>query len=96
MCAQLAYFEWLRTTKRPVIQPWQTPVYSDNGFSLLGRVLERITNQTYEESLACVLSEPLGLNGTSTTLPANGSNVFALEGDFSISSWGQDAFLSEG
>jgi CubicO group peptidase (beta-lactamase class C family) len=71
-------------------------VYSDNGFALLGRVLERITNQTYEESLASVLSEPLGLNSTSTTLPPEGSNAFALEGDFAVSSWGQDAFLSEG
>jgi hypothetical protein len=86
----------LKSAKRPVTAPWQTPIYSDNSFSLLGRILERITNQTYEESLASVLGEPLNLNSSRTTLPPNGSNVFALEGDFTVSSWGQDAFLSEG
>ena len=91
------YFGWMKSTKRPVHLPWGRVVYADGGYGLLARVVERITNQTFEESLVSLLGEPLGLNSTSTTLPPNGSNVFALQADgFTTSSWGLDAFLSEG
>lgn len=76
--------------------PWGTVAYSDNGYALLGRVLERLTNKTYEESLASSLGTPLDLTSTSTTLPPNGSNIFALQGDSTASSWGLDNRLSEG
>ena len=97
-CTRELYFDWMKNMKRPVHLPWDRAVYSDNHFALLGRVLERITNQTYEESLISVLGEPLGLDATSTTLPPNGSNVFALQSALGLagSSWGFDAFLSEG
>ena len=76
--------------KRPVTTPWQTAEYSDAGYSILGRVLERLTGMTYEEAIHNILSAALGLNSTSTTIPT-GDDVNALAiTDIPITTWGFD------
>jgi CubicO group peptidase (beta-lactamase class C family) len=86
----------MKDVKRPVIPVFQTAIYSDAGFGVLGRVLERLTNQTYEEALKTHLSEPLGLKFTGAREPpAEGLNALAIppgEGESQglFSSWAQD------
>ncbi|KAH7353176.1 beta-lactamase/transpeptidase-like protein [Pyrenochaeta sp. MPI-SDFR-AT-0127] len=58
---------------------FKTVLNSDVGFGVLGRVLERLTNQTYDEALKSVLGAPLGLSSTSTIMPpSEGPNTLAL------------------
>lgn len=52
----------MKDLKRPVMPAFQTAMYSDAGFGLLGQVLEKLTNQTYEDALQTYLAEPLSLN----------------------------------
>jgi CubicO group peptidase (beta-lactamase class C family) len=44
----LAGFLAMMKEKRPVSSPWRTPAYSDAGYAILGRVLERLTGVKYE------------------------------------------------
>lgn len=81
----------MRDIKRPVIPAFQTAMYSDAGFGILGRVLERLTNQTYAEALQSVLAHPLGLKSTSSIVPPDeGLNALAIPGNSAESSWGKD------
>ncbi|MEU9700729.1 serine hydrolase domain-containing protein [Streptomyces sp. NPDC047981] len=41
--------------------PGERASYSQAAFNLLGRVLEKVTGQTYEQAIASLLLEPLGL-----------------------------------
>ena len=69
-------------------------MYADGGFTVLGQVLERISGMKYEEAIHNILSIPLGLNNTSTTLPPEG-NLNALILDFGpATSWGFDNQLT--
>ena len=87
----LAFLAEMRDLKRPVIPSFQTALYSDSGFGVLGRILERLTNQTYAEALKSVLAVPLGLNGTSSiVMPDKGLNAIAIPGSSAESSWGKD------
>jgi CubicO group peptidase (beta-lactamase class C family) len=87
----LAFLAEMRDVKRPVIPAFQTALYSDSGFGVLGRILERLTNQTYAEALQTVLAGPLGLKGTSSiVLPDKGLNALAIPGNYAESSWGKD------
>jgi CubicO group peptidase (beta-lactamase class C family) len=85
----------MRDAKRPVAPVFQTALYSDAGFGILGQVLERLTNQTYAETLQSVLAGPLGLDSTSSiVMPSEGLNAIVMPGDFTVSSWGFDNQLS--
>lgn len=68
----------LRDTKHPVIAPFRSSVYSDNGFALLTVILERITCRPYREAIIQVLAEPLGLDDLTATQP-NGTDVNAID-----------------
>lgn len=81
----------MRTRKRPVVPPFQTALYSDAGFGILGRVLERLTGLPYADAMQSVLLAPLGLNSTSATEPRREDlNAVVLPGGFAESSWGFD------
>ncbi|KAJ4304649.1 hypothetical protein N0V90_000175 [Kalmusia sp. IMI 367209] len=81
----------MRDLKRPIIPAFQTAVYSDAGFGVLGRVLERLTNQTYEDALQTHLAKPLRLPSTGGKLPvAEGLNALAIPGNSSVTGWGKD------
>lgn len=83
----------MRNNKPPTAPVFTTPLYSDSGFGVLGRVLERLTNLTYDEAIKAVLDKPLGINAT-TFAPkgTNGTNVNAIivPGSAAESSWGVD------
>ncbi|MEV6243402.1 serine hydrolase domain-containing protein [Lentzea sp. NPDC051838] len=42
----------------------ERPSYSQSGFNLAGRIIENVTGQTYEQAMATLLLEPLGLGDT--------------------------------
>ncbi|HUQ60769.1 serine hydrolase domain-containing protein [Lentzea sp.] len=42
----------------------ERPSYSQSGFNLAGRIIENVTGQTYEQAVATLLLEPLGLANT--------------------------------
>lgn len=85
------FLDTARNVKRPVTLPFETALYSDMGWGVLGRVLERLANMTYDEALQAALGEPLGLNHVSSFEPkGNSVNGFVMPGDASRSSWGQD------
>ena len=80
----------MRDDRRPASQTFSNPLYSDAGYIVLGRVLERMTNSTYSEALRTLLVEPLGLEGTSTLMPEGDDlNAVALPGDWLESNWFQ-------
>ncbi|KAI8186558.1 hypothetical protein KHU50_001308 [Colletotrichum sp. SAR 10_65] len=70
-------FTYMRDNKRPVVSPFRNAVYSDSGFALLGQVLARLSNQTYEDAVRDILANPLGLNSTTTSVP-KGTDVNAI------------------
>lgn len=51
--------------------------YSNLGFALLGRALERATGETYEELLDRILFEPLGMTSSAVTLGPKRSHLLA-------------------
>lgn len=67
----------MRDNKRPVVSPFRNAVYSDSGFALLGQVLARLSNQTYEDAVRDILANPLGLNSTTASVP-KGTDVNAI------------------
>ncbi|WP_194815895.1 serine hydrolase [Nocardia sp. XZ_19_385] len=44
--------------------PGDRASYSQAGFNVLGRVIEKVTGQTYEQAVASIILEPLGLTNT--------------------------------
>lgn len=81
----------MRDNKRPVIPPWQAATYSDAGFAILGRVLERVSGLPYNDALKTLLVEPLGLKSTSALEPKGDDlNALIVGGGMPISSWGSD------
>jgi CubicO group peptidase (beta-lactamase class C family) len=47
-----------------IAKPGERASYSQAAFSILGRVIEVVTGQTYEQAIADLLFEPLGLENT--------------------------------
>lgn len=86
----LSYFKDVRAPSQPV---GQSALYSDGGFAVLGRVLERLTNQTYNEAIQSILGTTFGLNHTTSLLP-EGDDLNAVAISSELSSWGFDNQLS--
>lgn len=81
----------MRDSQYPTQPAYQTPYYSDAGFAVLGRLLERMKNQTYNDALQSVLSKSLGLNHTTSMKPTGENlNAIVLPGSSAESSWGFD------
>ena len=81
----------MKERKRPVVLPFETSVYSDGGYAMLGGILHRLTGMPYNDAIQAILSEPLGLNVSGSVEPeGDDRNVLAIPGDASVSSWGQD------
>ncbi|MET9643778.1 serine hydrolase domain-containing protein [Streptomyces syringium] len=61
-----------------IAQPGTRASYSQMGFNLAGRILEKVTGLTYEQAVASLVLEPLGLSHTSF------STSDALTGRFAV------------
>lgn len=81
----------MRDNKRPVAPVYETAIYSDAGFGILGRVLERLTGLSYNDAVQTILAAPLGLNSTSSFKPSGTDfNAIVIPGSLADSSWGFD------
>lgn len=69
--------------------PSYTPVYSNNGFQLLGIALENIANSTLEKLFNQSIVEALELLHTSWSVPKTTQNG-VIPGNTTSSSWGID------
>lgn len=82
------HLELLREVKVPIQPVFQSALYSDGGFGVLGRVLERMTGLPYGEAIHSVLGRPLGLNHTTTFIPKDQNlNAVVIPGPLEQSSW---------
>lgn len=85
----------MRDRQYPTAPVFDTPLYSDSGFGVLGRVLERITGLPYNDAIKSVIGAPLGLKDTASIEPkSEGRNALILPGGFNVSSWGFDNQVS--
>ena len=60
--------------KPPIYRPFTTPVYSNIGYSVLGRVIENVSGQTYADYLERNVIGKAGMNRT-TVADAPASNL---------------------
>ncbi|MER5934694.1 serine hydrolase domain-containing protein [Streptomyces sp. NPDC002054] len=60
----LAAYIALMAEAKMAAQPGTRASYSQSGYNLAGRVLEKVTGQTYEQAVAELVLEPLGLSDT--------------------------------
>jgi hypothetical protein len=72
-------------SQRPLTSTFNTPIYSNSGFAILGWVLEKITNKTYEDAVQTLLYNPLNLTRSSIVTPidANIITPYGAESQFS-------------
>ncbi|KAL4954444.1 beta-lactamase/transpeptidase-like protein [Aspergillus filifer] len=53
----------------PIAQPWSLPVYSNNGFTLLGAAIANITGRSLDELYKGTLFDPLGMQSSYSVPP---------------------------
>ncbi|KAF2650051.1 beta-lactamase/transpeptidase-like protein [Lophiostoma macrostomum CBS 122681] len=78
-CSQTQLINGL-LSQRPLTSTFNTPIYSNSGFALLGWVLERITNKTYQDAVQTLLYEPLNLTRSSIVVPDDTTNIITPYG----------------
>ena len=54
---------WVLDTRNPTVQPGTKHVYSNFGFCVLGRVIEKLTGQSYESYVQENVLRPIGATG---------------------------------
>lgn len=60
---------------RPITSPWNTPLYSNQAFQLIGYALQVLTNKTYEAVLKESVFGPLNLSSSFVFAPAAARGV---------------------
>jgi hypothetical protein len=65
-------------SKRPLFAPNMKSTYSNIAFELLGLVLERITDKTYEQYINDAIFKPLGMSESTLSLPPDNAGVIPL------------------
>ncbi|CAI6333972.1 unnamed protein product [Periconia digitata] len=70
----------LRTVKNldPIFQPNQQSTYSNLAFEMLGLVIEKVTNQTYDTYIQDAILTPLGMSKSTLSLPPDSAGVIPL------------------
>jgi CubicO group peptidase (beta-lactamase class C family) len=79
----------MRDANPPTQPVFQSALYNDGGWGILGLILNRMTGLPYNDALGSILRKPLGLNSTVTFKPDDENlNAITVPGDFSA--WGSD------
>ncbi|KAL6708283.1 hypothetical protein ACN47E_003207 [Coniothyrium glycines] len=65
--------------KPPLFAPNQKSSYSNLAFDLLGLVLSRVTNRTFEDYITGTIFEPLNMTTTTLSLPPDSAGVIPFE-----------------
>lgn len=68
LCPAEPYLE-STANRPPSFNPWTTPGYANNGFSLLGTALANLTNTTYEQLVQSAIFDPLNMTSSSIDTP---------------------------
>ncbi|SCO88950.1 uncharacterized protein FRV6_13078 [Fusarium oxysporum] len=77
-----------QSRRPPVYPPFQSPVYSNSGTSLLGLVVEAASNRTFEEFIRAKILSPLGMHHTTiATKPEDVDSMFIPVGS---TDWNRD------
>ena len=92
----------------PVYLPWSTPMYTDNGYILLGLAIANITGKSMHDVYIDSIFEPLGLTYTNSSVPPEAefahsvipegdpiAAVFDLDGGISIPAGGLFSTLND-
>ena len=58
--------------------PGQQPAYSNLGFGLLGRVLEKIQGPTWEEQVNKMVFQPMGMNNSGNSFTPESTKDLAV------------------
>jgi CubicO group peptidase (beta-lactamase class C family) len=93
-------------SRPPVVQSWQTPVYSNNGFLLLGIALANITGKPIAQVYPDLIFGPLGMNNSMSipppqsewsrsVIPGEDASQWAIPGGLSVSSGGIFSSLND-
>ncbi|PGG97726.1 hypothetical protein GX51_07170 [Blastomyces parvus] len=96
-CSIPEFLARMRDAKVPNQPIFQSSLYADSGFGVLGRVLERMTGLSYNEAIQSVLARPLGLKVTGSIVPPGETpNAIIIPGKTPVggeapdSAWGYD------
>ncbi|OJD11518.1 hypothetical protein AJ78_07732 [Emergomyces pasteurianus Ep9510] len=96
-CSIPEFLAQMRDAKVPSQTVFQSSLYSDGGFGVLGRVLESMTGATYNEAIQGVLAKPLGLKITGSIVPpGKAPNAIVIPGKTPVpgegpeTAWGYD------
>jgi CubicO group peptidase (beta-lactamase class C family) len=65
--------------KVPVFAPNQKSTYSNVAFELLGLIIERVSNKTYEQYINDAIFEPLDMTKSTLSQPPDSAGVIPLE-----------------
>ncbi|KAF2422980.1 beta-lactamase family protein, partial [Tothia fuscella] len=78
-----------QTGSPPAFQPFTSPVYSNNGFVLLGMALANITGKPLGEIYPDLIFGPLGMNNSRTIAPTNKEewSQYVIPGTEGIQEW---------
>ncbi|KAF1944860.1 beta-lactamase family protein [Clathrospora elynae] len=69
-------------SKKPLFAPNQASTYSNLAYELLGLILERVTNQSYESYINDAIFAPLNMSTSTLSLPPDSAGVIPLEPQF--------------
>ncbi|OAX81188.1 hypothetical protein ACJ72_04468 [Emergomyces africanus] len=96
-CSIPEFLTQMRDAKIPSQPVFQSSLYSDAGFGVLGRVLESMTGVPYNEAIQSVLAKPLGLKITGSIVPeGKDPNAIVIPGKTPVpgetpeTAWGYD------
>lgn len=105
-CTPEDYIASIATTT-PGFAPWASPIYSNNGFTLLGVVIAKLTGKSIDQVYQESIFKPLGLESTfsnppkdpkllaRSVIPGAGEAVFSFDGGISKSSGGIFSTLND-
>lgn len=79
--------------QNPLAPSWHTPVYSNNGYELLGLALENITGESFGDTFKTSLVEPLNLTRTFLKVPEPASDLNAVLYEAQEGNWLNDLGL---
>ncbi|KAF2433280.1 beta-lactamase/transpeptidase-like protein, partial [Tothia fuscella] len=88
-CSREQYFRSL-VNVHPITAPYNTPVYSNTAFALLGFVIQNVTGLSLENALRTILAQPLGLNSTSYQHPSSSPNAIVIPPVGGLDYWSAD------
>ncbi|OCL06944.1 putative beta-lactamase [Glonium stellatum] len=104
-CSRQQYLKGV-LSRHPVTAPFNTPIYSNAGYAILGYVIETVTGKDFSEAITSGIYQPLNLsrssllapptNDTNIIIPGDAtSNAFYLDGSAEIPAGGMYSTASD-